>query len=149
VARPVEEARSGGAAGGELTGVVRAAGGVVVRGAGAALEVLLVHRPAYDDWTFPKGKAEGDETDEDCALREVEEETGLRCRLLRELPSTDYTDAKGRPKRVRYWAMEVAGGELRFEHEVDGGRWVAPEEAEALLSYERDVEVLRASLGRP
>ena len=147
MARHVEEARSSGEAGGELSGVVRAAGGVVLRGDGPALEVLLVHRPAYDDWTFPKGKADGDETDEECAVREVEEETGLRCRLLRELPSTEYTDAKGRPKRVRYWAMEAVGGELRFEREVDGGRWLAPPVAEELLSYERDVEVLRAATG--
>ena len=143
MARSVAEARSRGAAGGALSGVVRAAGGVVLRGAGPRLEVLLVHRPAYDDWTFPKGKAYPDETDEDCALREVEEETGLRCALGRELPSTDYTDPKGRPKRVRYWAMSVVGGQLGFEHEVDGGQWLAPSEAAARLSYERDVEVLR------
>jgi 8-oxo-dGTP diphosphatase len=142
----VEEARSRGEAGRELSGVVRAAGGVVLRGDGPALEVLLVHRPAYGDWTFPKGKADGDETDEECAVREVEEETGLRCRLVRELPATEYTDAKGRPKRVRYWAMDVVGGELHFEHEVDAGRWLAADEAERLLSYERDLDVLEAAI---
>ena len=68
-----------------------------MRGEGPAAEVLVVHRPAYDDWTFPKGKVERGETDEDCAVREVEEETGLRCTLGRELPSTEYKDAKGRP----------------------------------------------------
>jgi 8-oxo-dGTP diphosphatase len=141
----VAEARRRGAAGGALTDVVRAAGGVVLRDTGAGVEVLVVHRPRYDDWSFPKGKAEPGESDEDCAVREVEEETGLRCSLGRELPFTDYTDPRGRPKRVRYWEMEVVGGELGFEHEVDTARWLSPEEATALLSYPRDVDVLRAA----
>ncbi len=97
-----------------------------------------MHRPRYDDWSFPKGKAGPGETDEDCALREVTEETGLVCELAEELPATEYVDAQGRPKRVRYWLMRPVGGELEFHHEVDGARWVSPEEARALLSYERD-----------
>jgi len=139
------EARRGSAAGGPLTPVVRAAGGVVVRGTGAATSVLLVHRPAYDDWTFPKGKVDPGESDEDCAVREVEEETGLHCVLVRELQSTSYDDARGRPKVVRYWVMEVTGGSLRFEHEVDEARWLTPDEAAELLSYERDIDVLRSA----
>ena len=79
-------------------------------------------------------------------MREVEEETGLRCALGRELPSTAYDDAKGRPKVVRYWVMEVVGGALRFEHEVDEARWLPAGEAAALLTYERDVDVLRDAL---
>ena len=138
------EARRGRAAGSPLTPVVRAAGGVVVRGTGAEVTVLLVHRPAYDDWTFPKGKVDPGESDEDCAVREVEEETGLRCVLGRELQSTTYDDARGRPKLVRYWVMKVAGGELRFEHEVDEARWLPVEEAEELLTYERDLALLQA-----
>ena len=81
---------------------VRAGGGLVVRDG----EVLLVHRPKYDDWTFPKGKAEAGESDEDCALREVWEETGLHCALGSELAATEYADALGRPKIVRWWLME-------------------------------------------
>ena len=108
--------------------------------------MLLVHRPAYDDWSFPKGKAEPGESDEECAVREVEEETGLRCSLGRELPSTEYADPKGRSKMVRYWVMEVVGGSLQFEHEVDDARWVSPEAALQLLSYERDGDVLRAAV---
>jgi len=142
----VAEARRGCAAGGPLTPVVRAAGGVVVRGTGAEAAVLLVHRPAYDDWTFPKGKVDPGESDEDCAVREVEEETGLRCVLGRELQSTTYDDARGRPKVVRYWVMEVAGGALRFEHEVDGARWLPVDEAAALLTYERDIAVLHEAV---
>lgn len=76
-------------------------------------------------------------------MREVEEETGLRCSLGRELPSTEYSDAKGRPKAVRYWVMEVVGGELSFEHEVDEARWLTPAEAAEQLTYERDLNVLR------
>jgi 8-oxo-dGTP pyrophosphatase MutT (NUDIX family) len=122
--------------------VVRAAGGVILREGREGLEVLVVHRPRYDDWSFPKGKAEPDESDEECALREVEEETGLFCRLGRELPSTSYTDPRGRPKRVRYWQMSSDGGELQFRHEVDAARWVDPRAAVELLSYDRDRDVL-------
>jgi 8-oxo-dGTP diphosphatase len=118
-----------------VTDVVRAAGGVVRRDG----DVLLVHRPRYDDWTFPKGKAEEDETDEDCALREVHEETGLRCELEDELATTHYTDAKGRPKRVRYWRMHpVADDGFTPNEEVDELRWLDADDAAALLTYERD-----------
>jgi 8-oxo-dGTP pyrophosphatase MutT (NUDIX family) len=124
--------------------LIRAAGGLVVRDAGNGPEVLVVHRPRYDDWTFPKGKADPGERDEDCALREVEEETGLRCELVRELPSTSYTDAQGRPKRVRYWLMSPVGGELEFRHEVDDARWLPLADTVRRLSYERDLNVLEA-----
>jgi len=119
---------------------MRAAGGVVRRDS----KVLLIHRPSYDDWTFPKGKANGDETDEDCALREVLEETGLRCRLFSELPSTAYTDSHGRPKRVRYWLMSPVGGTFAPNREVDEIRWCDSTEAAELLSYDRDRVVLDA-----
>ena len=123
-----------------MTQVVRAAGGIVTRN--DASEVLVVHRDRYDDWSFPKGKCERGETDEDCALREVEEETGLRCVLGEELPSTHYTDGHGRPKRVRYWLMEPVAGELAYRHEVDAARWVTVGEARSLLTYQRDVSLL-------
>ncbi len=112
-----------------------------------SLEVLVVHRPHYDDWSFPKGKAEPDESDEACALREVEEETGLVCSLGEELPATEYTDSRGRAKRVRYWRMDPAGGELAFRHEVDDARWVTLDTARSLLSYPRDSELLAAFEG--
>ena len=126
--------------------LVRAAGGVPVRETPDGLQVLLVHRPQYGDWSFPKGKCEPGESDETCAIREVEEETGLVCALEKELPSTSYTDSKDRPKRVRYWRLRIVGGELRFVHEADNARWVSAAEAEALLSYERDLAVLHAAL---
>ena len=123
--------------------MIRAAGGVVVRAAGDGTEVLVVHRPRYDDWTFPKGKAHPGEADDACALREVEEETGLRCELGEELAQTLYLDAAGRSKRVRYWRMRPVGGELAFRNEVDKALWISPERARRVLSYERDLPLLR------
>jgi 8-oxo-dGTP pyrophosphatase MutT (NUDIX family) len=125
--------------------MVRAAGGVVVREDGGAREVVVVHRPAYDDWTLPKGKARKGESDEDCAVREVQEETGLRCKRGRELASTSYLDSAGREKRVRYWLMRPADGTLRPSNEVDEARWVSFEEADRLLTYEHDRVVLRSA----
>jgi 8-oxo-dGTP pyrophosphatase MutT (NUDIX family) len=125
--------------------VVRAAGGVVVRGDGGARQVVVVHRPAYDDWTLPKGKALPGESDEDCALREVEEETGLRCERGRELASARYYDSAGRPKVARYWLMRPVTGELEPTNEIDEARWLPVPEAERLLTYERDREILRSA----
>ncbi len=119
---------------------VRAAGGLVVRDG----DVLLVHRPKYDDWTFPKGKAEDGETDEECALREVLEETGLRCALVSEAGLTEYVDSRGRPKRVRWWVMQPVGGTFTPTAEVDEVRWAAPADAARLLSYGRDLTLLGA-----
>jgi 8-oxo-dGTP diphosphatase len=122
--------------------MIRAAGGVVVRDEGGVREVVLVHRPKYDDWTLPKGKAHPGESDEDCALREVEEETGLRCQLGPELESASYTASAGRPKVVRYWLMQPVGGSLDPAYEVDEARWVPFDDAEESLTYERDRKVL-------
>ena len=120
---------------------VRAAGGVV----GRDLELLVIHRPKYDDWTLPKGKAERGESDEECAVREVEEETGLRCKLGDELPTIRYRDRKGRFKEVRYWAMQPLSGSLQEGNdEVDEVLWLPLDEALELLSYVHDREVVSA-----
>jgi 8-oxo-dGTP diphosphatase len=128
------------------TALVHAAGGVVWRlGASGDVEVLLVHRPKYDDWSLPKGKRDPGETDELCALREVEEETGLVCALGPELTETsEYVDRKGRPKVVRWWVMTVLEGTFVATDEVDEVRWLSLDRASRLLSYERDVAVLEA-----
>jgi 8-oxo-dGTP diphosphatase len=124
-----------------LSDEIQAAGGLVVRDG----RVLLVHRPRYGDWSLPKGKLDPGESWEQAALREVEEEAGVRCRLERELPSVTY-EHKGRPKRVRYWLMEPLDDRV-FEpnDEVDEVRWVKPADARELLTYERDHTVLRAA----
>ena len=120
---------------------VQAGGGVIERD-GA---VLLVHRPRYDDWTFPKGKLEGtDDSLAACALREVWEETGFVCELGAELASTSYIDRKGRPKEVTYWRMTISSGSFEPTDEVDEIVFATRDEARSLLSYERDLEVLDA-----
>lgn len=117
---------------------VEAAGGVVVQDG----RVAVVHRPRYDDWTLPKGKLDPGETFEQAALREVLEETGLECRIVEELDSTSYTDSKGRPKVVRYFRMEVEGGAFTVNDEVDELRWLSPDEARAVLTYDRDRDLI-------
>jgi len=121
-----------------LTGTVRAAGGIVARGPEEALQVLLVHRPRYDDWTFPKGKSDPGERDEDCALREVAEETGILCSLGDELGVTEYTDSRGRAKTVRYFSMRPLAGAFHPHQEVDLIAWMTPAEARQRLTYARD-----------
>jgi 8-oxo-dGTP diphosphatase len=124
---------------------VKASGGVVWRrGPGDALELVVVHRPRYDDWSLPKGKLAAGESWEDAALREVEEEVGLRCRLGPELPTVRYRDNKGRDKAVRYWLMEPEDGTAPFtpNDEVDEMRWVDVPSAAAMLSYPHDAELV-------
>ena len=111
----------------------RAAGGVVVRDGC----VLVVHRPRYDDWSLPKGKLRIGESWEAAALREVEEETGLRCALGELVGSTAYG-----LKEVRYFRM-TADGDAVAQNEVDEVRWVPLDGVAGVLSYERDVELLK------
>ena len=120
---------------------VEAAGGIVLDDDG---RVALVHRPRYDDWSLPKGKLDPGESFEEAALREVEEETGMRCRLLDELDPVEYRDNKGRQKLVRYWLMAVDQDPGFVPNdEVDELRWVQPEEAAELLTYPHDAELVR------
>jgi len=131
------------------TDTVHAAGGVVVRpdaDAPGTDQIVLVHRPRYDDWSLPKGKLEPGETFETAARREVEEETGLRCTLGRELSPVEYRDRRGRPKLVRYWLMDAAEAPQPFvpNAEVDRLAWCSPDHALELLSYEHDRELVRS-----
>ena len=122
---------------------VRAAGGVVIRGLGTERRLLVVHRPRYDDWSLPKGKLEAGESWEQGALREVEEETGLRCELDRPLEPARYRDHKGREKEVRWWLMHPLDGQFTPGDEVDEVRWLDPAAAIALLDYEHDRILVR------
>jgi 8-oxo-dGTP diphosphatase len=124
--------------------VVEAAGGVVLRESDDGPEVLVVHRPKYDDWSLPKGKLDPGETFETAATREVEEETGWRCTLGEELPAVRYTDRHGRPKIVRYWTMTaVSFTEFTPNDEVDDVRWLPVAEAATLLSYDADRQLVQ------
>jgi 8-oxo-dGTP diphosphatase len=111
------------------------------------IEVAVVHRGRYDDWSFPKGHLEAGESSEQAARREVLEEAGLLGPLGVELRPSRYEDRHGRPKVVRWWAMEVTGGEFVPNDEVDELRWLAPTEAYQLLTYADDRALLGELLG--
>jgi 8-oxo-dGTP pyrophosphatase MutT (NUDIX family) len=129
---------------------VKASGGVVYRPAHGGIEILLVHRPRYDDWSLPKGKLDSGESWEDAAVREVEEETGLRCALGPELSPVAYRDNKDRAKVVRYWVMEATGDAAGFvpNDEVDELRWLPADAAADALSYPRDTDLVREATER-
>ncbi|PYM23347.1 MAG: DNA mismatch repair protein MutT [Candidatus Rokuibacteriota bacterium] len=123
--------------------IVRAAGGVIIRQSTQGNpEVLLIHRSRRDDWTFPKGKLEPGESLQACALREVEEETGLRCLLEEALPPTSHVDHKGRLKIVRYWVMRPFAGDAEARYDVDLVRWLPLRRAARLLTYKHDRALL-------
>ena len=118
--------------------VIQAAGGLVIRRQAGQLQIALVHRPVHQDWSYPKGKLEEGESYEEAAQREVREETGFECRLLRFIGHTEYIDRKGRPKVVAYWVMAAEGGSFVANEEVDELLWLDIPSAGQLLSYERD-----------
>jgi 8-oxo-dGTP diphosphatase len=126
---------------------IRAAGCLVYRPADGAdgpdgdIEVLVAHRPHYDDWDFPKGKLEAGETELECAIRETEEETGFTGEIGAELPA-DHYQVRGRPKVVRWWLMRQTGGAFVVNDEVDEVRWLPAEQAAELLSYDHPRSLL-------
>lgn len=128
---------------------VVAAGGIIVDESTADRRVLLVHRPRYDDWSFPKGKLDPGETVEQAALREVREETGLKCRIIRPLAVLSYqyrTRLTGtlKPKVVHYFLMGAISRRIKVPgDEVDFAEWFTFEEASRKLTYSQDREVLR------
>lgn len=133
----------------ELGLAVRAAGGLVIRrGADGAVRVVLIHRPRYDDWSFPKGKQRRAETLLAAALREVREETGFCCMPEEILGVTEYFDRRDRPKLVRYWVMKHVHGVFAPSAEVDAIAWVRPSEAVFRLNHSHDRELLTAARPR-
>jgi 8-oxo-dGTP diphosphatase len=125
--------------------VIRAAGCVLWRPApsGRGIEIALIHRPKYDDWSHPKGKLKPGETARECAVREVLEETGQACALGDRLPTVRYA-AKGRPKEVRYWSARALGGTFTPGREVDRLVWLPPAAARARLTRAQDRELVDA-----
>jgi len=132
-----------------------AAGGLVIDSRDRSVpRVLLVHRPKYDDWSFPKGKLDPGETIKAAALREVEEETGLKCRIIRPLPSVRYQyrsrAGDGRPKVVHYFLMETTGGQIAVNmYEIDEARWCDVSDAMRRLRYDHDKQLLASLFDAP
>ncbi|WP_084156876.1 NUDIX hydrolase [Haematomicrobium sanguinis] len=124
---------------------VWAAGAVCWKSDKSSLKVLLIHRPRYNDWSFPKGKLDVGETLPECAVREVREEAGIKVRLGVPLPSVTYKVSAGK-KHVSYWAAEVTGGQQPHAdlRETDQVRWCSPEQARELLTKRADREPLEA-----
>ena len=126
--------------------IVRGAGGILYRfrsepapGEPRHPEVLLIHRPRLEDWSFPKGRLDPGETSEVCALREVAEETGYTCELSEELPTVRYMDRSGRPKEVRFWKMiPTSRIELKPNDEVDKIAWMDARDAFTKLTHKTD-----------
>jgi 8-oxo-dGTP pyrophosphatase MutT (NUDIX family)/phosphohistidine phosphatase SixA len=126
---------------GPVDATVRAAGVLPWRLRDGQLEVAVVHRPKYDDWSWPKGKLEPGEAWAAAAVREAHEETGLVVHLGMPLPPASYdvgTRGRFRPKVVRYWAAQVVDGDVDLVHEVDDLAWLPPEDARRRLTYRRD-----------
>ncbi len=128
---------------------VFAAGGIVWRhNPDGDVEFLVAHRPFYDDWSFPKGKRDRGESDLECALREIREETGFDVAAGLALPDVTYTDKKGRPKIVYYWMMSLVDPAQGFvaNDEVDAVEWMLPLEARRKLSYPADQRLVDDAL---
>ncbi len=134
---------------------VRAAGCLVWRlsppeASTGPVQILVIHRSRYDDWSFPKGKRNKGETDLECALREVKEETSVTGKLGSELETIHYRDHKNRHKVVRYWLLQSDGSAAFVANdEVDRVRWLSPGEAVAVLSYGHDRKLVGQFLAAP
>lgn len=133
--------------------VVRAAGGVVWRPCPTGVEIVLVYRSRYRDWSLPKGKLDPGETWEQAAVREVGEETGQAVELGEPLGQVEYPDREngGRPPRrkvVRYWVMRALGGDFTPDGEVDDVRWVPVPDALGVLTHQHDRDLVQTFAGR-
>ena len=132
------------------TDIIRAAGGIVRRfAAGGRVEVACIYREARGDWTFPKGKLDDGESFEQGALREVLEETGMACKVIRFAGTTNYTHRKGKPKIVAYYVMSVDEGEFTPNEEVDELVWTPLESVRQHLTWDRDQELFDVAVQMP
>lgn len=127
--------------------IVRGAGGILYRFRSELKkhpEILLIHRPRLQDWSFPKGRLDPGETSPACALREVLEETGYTCELSTELPTVRYMDSSGRPKEVRFWRMiPTSGATFVPNQEVDKIAWMDARDAFSKLTHKTDRLLLK------
>ncbi len=122
-----------------MTNQILAAGGLVFRKHPDGYEVLIVHRPSYDDWSLPKGKINRKEPFEAAAIREVEEETGVRCRIISEVGTSEYQTPGGADKLVQFYAMRpVKIKDFKPNREVDEIAWLHPDRAVEILTYSFD-----------
>lgn len=126
--------------------VTQAAGGVVWRRVAAGIEVLLVYRERFDDWSLPKGGVELGEGPRETALREVLEETGVRCEIGEALPTIEWTRADGTVRRCHWWLMRpLEIGPSRPQDTVTRSEWFAAELAVETLTYERERGLVRTA----
>ena len=127
--------------------MIRAAGALLWREIAAGeIEIALVHRPRYDDWSLPKGKIDENETALACAYREVFEETGIKARFTRQLGAVEYED-NGAQKRVKYWVAQALGAsDFVANEEVDQLRWLNPTDSIELATHQSDKEVIERFL---
>ena len=130
--------------------LIRAAGGIIMRvNAAGRTEIACIYRESRGDWTFPKGKLDAGETFEQAALREVLEETAMRCRVVRFIGTTNYTHRKGRPKIVAYYLMVVDDGDFEPNDEVDDLVWLPMERVREHLTWDRDQELFDIAVTLP
>jgi 8-oxo-dGTP diphosphatase len=130
--------------------VIRAAGALLWReNSQLEIEIALIHRPRYGDWSLPKGKVDDGETTLQCAYREVFEETGVRAQFTRELGSVEYLES-GESKRVKYWAAKAPSFDQQFKvnEEVDEIRWLNPADATSLATHDSDKSIIENFLSQ-
>ncbi|MEU9865982.1 NUDIX hydrolase [Streptomyces sp. NPDC047971] len=112
---------------------------------GEGIELAVVYRPKWADWSHPKGKLKRGEGAREAAVREVLEETGMTCELGTELPTVRYL-VEGRPKEVRYWAARATHGSFEPNREVSAIAWLTPAATRDRLTRARDRELVDALL---
>jgi 8-oxo-dGTP diphosphatase len=130
--------------------VIRAAGALLWReNSQLEIEIALIHRPRYGDWSLPKGKVDDGETTLQCAYREVFEETGVKAQFTRELGSVEYLES-GESKRVKYWAAKAPSFDQQFKvnEEVDEIRWLNPADATSLATHDSDKSIIENFLSQ-